>query len=321
MHKNLRLLSILEKLSKAQSTCLKNLATEYKVSLKSIQNDFKILNEYFGDKLVKKGDCYFLLNQEYFSDIFTSDPQTIKRFLRLVSIVDSSLYDSFFQEYGDLLKSLKLFDSSSVYQVENSPFEQLQDRDREVLEQLEELIAHRNYIDLYYQRPDIDAFRFSHSIPLKILYLNENWYLALLTTNDIIDNSAFKLLRVKFIDRIRPSLVEPKFFHEDNSEKLKAEEFLQSIQSAYNKINQKPYTVTLKVSVEVARYFKSKSYLKSQKVTQRLENGDIIVTYEITHEMEIIPLIQRWIPYVKVIEPVEIREKVEQNIRQFMKEV
>ena len=36
----------------------------FDVSAKSIQNDFQILNEYFGEKLVKKGDSYTLLNQE-----------------------------------------------------------------------------------------------------------------------------------------------------------------------------------------------------------------------------------------------------------------
>lgn len=321
MTKNIRLLSILEQLLKHRQVSVKDLALFYEVSVKSIQNDFQILTTYFGGKLLKKGDTYTLLKTQLFEELFQSNPQTVKRLLRLVSIVDSDLYTELIQKHETLLKGLKLFDSTTIYQIENSPFEQLQDRDREVLEQLEKFIAHRNYIDLYYQHPNIDVFRFSHSMPLKILYLNENWYLALLTTNDIIDNSAFKLLRVKFIDRVRPSLLEPKFFHEDNSEKLKAEKFLQGIQSAYNKINQKPYKVTLQVSVEVARFFKSKLYLKSQKIIQSLENGDIIVTYEITHEMEIIPLIQRWIPYVKVIEPVEIREKVEQNIRQFMKEV
>ena len=64
MGKNIRLLSILERLSKGAKLSVKELALYFDVSAKSIQNDFQILNEYFGEKLVKKGDSYTLLNQE-----------------------------------------------------------------------------------------------------------------------------------------------------------------------------------------------------------------------------------------------------------------
>jgi len=77
MTKNIRLLSILEQLSKKSTLCIKDMALHFDVTVKSIQNDFKILNEYFGEQLIKKGDCYTLLNQESFSQIFKSNPQTI----------------------------------------------------------------------------------------------------------------------------------------------------------------------------------------------------------------------------------------------------
>ncbi len=35
--------------------------------------------------------------------------------------------------------------------------------------------------------------------------------------------------------------------------------------------------------------------------------------------MEIIPLIQQWIPHLKVIEPLRIKEKIEENLKLFMK--
>ena len=93
MTKNIRLLSILEQLSKHHKVCVKELALLYDVSVKSIQNDLKIITEYFSHNLVKESDCYHLLNQDSFSKLFSKNPQTIKRFLQLLSQVDSVLYN------------------------------------------------------------------------------------------------------------------------------------------------------------------------------------------------------------------------------------
>ena len=319
MTKNIRLLSILELLVKKTKVCVKELALLYDVTVKSIQNDFKILKEYFGEQLIKKGDCYTLLNQDSFSQIFKSNPQTIKRFLHLVSMVDSCFYDDFVHEYGAVLEELN-FKTTSIYQIENSPYEHLKKENHHILEDLECFISHRNYVTVCYALPHKEREVYSHSMPLKILYLGENWYLAVLTTHDVLENSAFKLLRINFIERVKLSELEPKFFHDDNVEKLKADSFLKNIQSSFSKIDTPTYTVTLKVHSSKARYFQNKKYLKSQKVIKTLEGGDVLVRYEVSSDMEIIPIVQRWMPFARVIEPLRIRKKIEENIENFMKE-
>ena len=180
-------------------------------------------------------------------------------------------------------------------------------------------ISHRNYVTIYYALPHKTKECYAHSIPLKILYLAENWYLAVLTTHDILENSAFKLLRINFIDQVKTSTFEPKFFHEDNVEKLKADAFLKNIQSSFSKINTPTYHVTLQVHSSKARYFQNKKYLKSQKVIKTLEGGDVLVGYEISNDMEIIPIVQRWMPFARIVEPLRIKEKIEENIEKFMK--
>lgn len=320
MTKNIRLLSILEQLSIHPKVSVKELALLYDVTPRSIQNDFRIFNEYFGEKLLKKGECYTLLDEDRFSKIFTSKPQTIKRFLQLISMVDTTFYDEFTQEYSELLNELN-FRVSPVYQIEDSPYEKLNKENQKILEELELFIAHRNYINITYTHPNIDTFVYYHSIPLKILYLKENWYLAVLTTNNVENNSIFKKLRINFITKVQESRLEPKHFYSDHSEKIKAERFLKTIQSSFSDMEMTSYKVLLEVSLTVARYFKSKQYLKSQKVIKELANGNILVTYEITNDMEIIPLIQQWIPHVQVIEPLDLKEKIVKNIERFMKGV
>ena len=318
MNKNTRLLSILEKLSKGSTLCIKALALHFDVSIRSIQGDFENFRDHFGEQLIKKGECYTLLNQKHLNQIFKSNPQSIKRFLHLVSMVDNPLYKSFVSEYRDLLQELNL-KTTAIYQIENSPYEFLKKENQQILEALEVFIAENNYITVYYKLPHTKKEIYRHSMPLKILYLGENWYLAVLTINDILENSAFKLLRINFIEKVKASSLEPRYFHHDNVEKIKADSFLKNIQSSFSKINTPTYNVTLKIHASKARYFQNKKYLKSQKVIKTLERGDVLVCYEISHDMEIIPIIQRWMPFAKVVEPLRIQEKIEENMKLFMK--
>ncbi|CAA6798445.1 MAG: Probable transcription regulator Cj0571 [uncultured Sulfurovum sp.] len=283
MTKNIRLLSILEHLSTHPKASVKELALLYNVTSKSIQNDFQILNDYLGDRLLKKGDTYRLLNTDSFSKIFKSNPQTIKRFLQLVSMVDANFYDEFVNDNAELLKELNL-NTTSVYQIENSPYEQLSVENKKVLEELASFISHRNYINITYSHSNIDTVVYMHSIPLKILLLKENWYLAVLTTNNVDNNSIFKKLRINFISNVQESKLEPKHFHSDHTEKVKAERFLKRLQSPFSDMDRISYKVVLKVSLEVARYFKSKQYLKSQKLIKELDNGDVLFSYEISND-------------------------------------
>jgi len=226
MNKTTRVVYILEKLSTQESVCVKELSSFLGCSKKTIQNDFKdVLKPYFGDRLNKVDDCYFLLKREQFYDLFQHNHKTSKQFLKFLSIVDSDLYNKFKEEHRELIKALKL-DSSAVYQIENSPYEKLKSASLEILEELEKAISLKQYINLTYSLPQKESQSFSHSMPLKILYLGSNWYLATLTTNDIVENNTFRLLRINFISKITKPKIEPISFHDDNIEKIEADRFL-----------------------------------------------------------------------------------------------
>ena len=141
MDKITRILSIVEKLSTQERVCVKELAIDLDENIRNIQNDFKaVLNPYFGDRLNKVGDCYFLLKREQFYDLFLHNHKTSKQFLRFLSVVDSNLYNQFKKEHIELIKGLKL-DSSALYQIENSPYEHLKSESLEILEELELAIS------------------------------------------------------------------------------------------------------------------------------------------------------------------------------------
>ena len=41
----------------------------------------------------------------------------------------------------------------------------------------------------------------------------------------------------------------------------------------------------------------------------------LIFSYKVTQEMEVEELIKRWIPYVKVIEPLSLKNKIEYELK------
>jgi len=319
MTKDIRIISILEALVTKEKVCVKELAILLgEKSPRNIQKDFKdTIIPYFGNRLNYENGCYYLLKKEYFYDLFKYNHKTSKQFLRFLSIVETDLYNKFKKEHQELIKALKL-DSSTVYQIENSPYEELKSASLEILEKLENAISLKQYINLTYSLPQKQSEFFSHSMPLKILYLGSNWYLATLTTNDILDSSTFKLLRINFISKITKPKIEPTSFHDDNIEKIEADRFIKNIQTSFSNINTTPYRVVLKVHPDKARYFQNKKYLTTQTIIKS-ESDEFLVSYLISDDMEIIPLIQRWIPFVSVVEPLRIKEKIDENLRLFMK--
>lgn len=47
-------------------------------------------------------------------------------------------------------------------------------------------------------------------------------------------------------------------------------------------------------------------------------DGSMEITLKITHEMEIIPIVQYWLPHMKVIEPMWIHEQIMGNIKEYL---
>jgi len=317
MKKNIRLILILDKLSNLKKVCIKSLAIDFNLTVRTIESDFELLKDYFDEKLIKKGDCYFLLKKEYFYDLFSNHFNTSKQFLKFLSIVDTKLFNLFRKEHKEVFQVLKL-DSSSIYKIENSPYEKLKSESLEIIEKIEDAIRDRAYITIIHHKPKYDIYIYRMSQPLKIFYLKDNWYLAVNTTQDYHNNSCFRLLRISFIEKISRSISEPKTFQDINPIKLKSQQNLHKIQTPFSKIDITPYRVVVKVSASVSSYFKMKQYLNSQRVIGMLDNGDIMVEFMITHDMEVLPIIQQWIPHLQVIEPIRIQNQITENIQLFM---
>lgn len=57
---------------------------------------------------------------------------------------------------------------------------------------------------------------------------------------------------------------------------------------------------------------------KSQEILDKKDNGNLILKYRVTQEMEIEEIVKRWIPFVKIIEPLSLKQKIESDLKIYL---
>ena len=283
-----RVLKILEMLSQGREVCLtqdplskkiklledmKNSFYEFEdlnIGLRALQKDMKYIKEYLGENLIKKGACYRLAKKEYLDNFFKDNYEEIKKFFHAISLIDKSILGNTFKKYSHIFEALQS-QQKGVYLFLENPFEELKQLDLQ--KKLENYILHKRYIHIiYYSDRKYDFYKVQ---PYKIIYHSGNWYLAVITTKDYEINDGFKLLRLNFIKKIEPCKDKITNFHEDPRVKYFLEHQFQSLFTSFNK---KFFTVKVKISKEIARYFEVKKYLKSQRIIKN-NSGNLIVEF------------------------------------------
>jgi predicted DNA-binding transcriptional regulator YafY len=76
--------------------------------------------------------------------------------------------------------------------------------------------------------------------------------------------------------------------------------------------------VVVEVDKRKARHFKAKKYLSSQKIVEDKKDGSLILSYEVTQDMEMDEVIKKWLPYVKVISPSSLKQSIEKDLREYL---
>ena len=67
-----------------------------------------------------------------------------------------------------------------------------------------------------------------------------------------------------------------------------------------------------------AKYFKMKEFLPSQKVVETKEDGTLVLSFRVTQEMEMEELVKKWLPYMHVVSPTSLKEKIEADLREYL---
>ncbi|NPA63695.1 MAG: WYL domain-containing protein [Epsilonproteobacteria bacterium] len=295
----------LQYIKKHRRYCTNELAEELGTSPKTITRYHKKLKELFGVEFVTiSRGCYAIKDVSIFKDfLFDGVPD---RESQLVFDLLAMIHPKVLSYFGFSPKEVErlLQDNESVYLIKESPFEDLVNS--QILEQLKEAIKEQYYSDILYHPHN--RLVYEDVKPLRIVYAEGNWYLAVLTQDEI--NNGFKFLRINFIKKIQ---LKPKKFRRDST----ALYFLQTFQSLFSAYNQYPRSVLVEVDEEVARYFRVKKFLASQRIVK--DQGKLTIQYTITNDEEILFLAKRWMPHMHILEPKHLQEELEECVREFLR--
>ena len=272
------------------------LSKELDVSTKTIQRDlYEVLNE-FG--AIKEGRTW-KINPKLTQDNLASNEKLI---LGILDEMAKGAGKVFYSKAHSLL-------SQVTQQLEHPIFaningEYLEEKNMILFEQMEKAIKQK--VEIIF---DYEKYQF-HVKPLKLAFFDGFWYLLALHIKD--NKETFKKYHLKTIKNIQI---------QENTFEIPEiiEERLRYANSVWFNLDEQ-FPVKLFVDKNIRKYFERKP-LRGQSITGEDKDGSIQIEIKITNEMEIIPLIFWYIPYIKVLEPQWLADMVKERVENYVKEI
>jgi len=288
-----RLSQILIKLNQGEKLDPQDLADEFKVTLRTVQRD---LNERFAYlPLVKKNGKY-QLDHIYLGKLTTQD---IKRFSSLAGVkgLFPSLSKSFLSD---------IFDTSiqSAILVKGHNYEDLTGKEK-LFKSLEVAIIGNNQINLQYNKNN-ETKEYIDLKPYKLLNHKGIWYLVALDGDRLKTFSFKKVIQIESLDiQFKPD----------------KDIILQIEQDDGIWIGNERIEIVLKISNEVASYFKRRKLIANQVIEKELEDGGLIISTKVGHENQVLPIVRYWIPHIKIISPEKLQQNMEEKLLEYINKV
>ena len=272
------------------------LSKELDVSTKTIQRDlYEVLNE-FG--AIKEGRTW-KINPKLTQDNLASNEKLI---LGILDEMAKGAGKVFYSKAHSLLSQVTQQLEHPIFANVNSEF--LEEKNMILFEQMEKAIKQK--VEIIF---DYEKYQF-HVKPLKLAFFDGFWYLLALHIKD--NKETFKKYHLKTIKNIQI---------QENTFEIPEiiEERLRYANSVWFNLDEQ-FPVKLFVDKNIRKYFERKP-LRGQSITGEDKDGSIQIEIKITNEMEIIPLIFWYIPYIKVLEPQWLADMVKERVENYVKEI
>ena len=197
--------------------------------------------------------------------------------------------------------------NKNVYKFINTLFEDIDAlKDKGVFKKLEDAVRLREYRKLKFLGID---HQFDNLKCLKLVFIDNNWYLV-----TVGEDARLRFNRISFIESVEYATNLSKF---QKTSVLKQLKFLDTqVQNSLTLYDTPLQTATLQVRPDKARYFDKnmKKFLPSQKFIKKLDDGSVIFTLDYTQPLEILPLIQKWLPNIIILNPPELQKAYYTNL-------
>jgi predicted DNA-binding transcriptional regulator YafY len=293
-----RFVRILNKLETAGKVSTRELADDFNVNIRTAQRSIELLNQ-AGYPLfsTSKGTYSFMPGFSLKQLPLSSEEASLLTFLCEVT---QSMG-------GTFAKSFKSLSSKAVLGMNGpSPFHAIATvaakKDYPAMGDVQAAVEECREIEILYANGKTHRLR-----PLKIIYSDGFWYL-IATIEGKSEFRTFRLDRIKSVEPLGETFNPPKNFMRKLDQST-------SIWSGSN--TKHDIKVLLSVDADVAEYFESAAYFPHQKKLKARRDGSLLIETRIRHFMEVIPVIQRWIPHIVVVKPKALRDEIRQAVRDY----
>lgn len=272
------------------------LSNELGVSTKTIQRDlYEVLAEYGA---VKNGRVW-KIDKKQASDTLNPSEKII---LGILDEMAKSGGKTFYGKAHPLLAKMTQQLEQPIFT--NMDSETLDDGNLELFITLEKSIKNKQEVSFLYKK---HIFTLK---PLKLAFFDGFWYLLAF---DSEDKDKFKKFHLKSISEFMQLESTFSISSDIESRLLKAN-------SIWFDLDKELFDVNLLIEKDIAKYFIRKP-LKSQVITGEEKDGSLEIVVSISNEMEIIPIILWYIPYIKVLSPDWLADMVKTKVGEYHKEL
>ncbi len=272
------------------------LAKELDVSTKTIQRDlYEVLNS-FG--AIKEGRTW-KIDPKLTQDNLASNEKLI---LGILDEMAKSAGNLFYSKAHSLLSQITQQLEHPIFTNVNGEY--LEDKTVALFEQIEIAIKDKNEIKFDYEKYNF------HVKPLKLAFFDGFWYLLALHVKK--NKEEFKKYHLKTIKKVE--VLSTKF-----EIPALVEERLKFANSVWFNLDEQ-YSVRLFIDKQIRKYFERKP-LRGQSIIGEDKDGSIEIEIKISNNMEIIPLILYYIPYIKVLEPQHLADEIKDRVQWYLEEI
>jgi predicted DNA-binding transcriptional regulator YafY len=300
-----RVVAILNKLDRGEKISTQDLAEEFGVTLRTVQRDLECLHGgRFPLSSPEKGEYVFEEGFSLRKPSLTNEEASLLAFLYDNA---SSMGENFEKAYQSILSKLSQKEFTTPFYAK-IPVGMKLKKEYPFAKELEDAIDNSNKINIDYDlKGKIRPYKLC---PLRIVFYDGFWYLLCLHhQKDCF--LKFRLEKIKNVEVLyEESFVEP----EDLDQQLK-----ESVNIWFSEKRDKK--ITLKIDKEVASFFKQRKYFPLQKIKKQNKDGSLLIETKASEYMEVAPTILHWIPYVTVVEPKELRQKIRKTVEGFIKDL
>ncbi|PKO71533.1 MAG: transcriptional regulator [Betaproteobacteria bacterium HGW-Betaproteobacteria-14] len=285
-----RLAQMLVKLNQGGKLDPQALAEEFGVNLRTIQRD---LNVRFAYLPLQKTDGRYHLDPAFLGKLSTRD---IERFASLAGVrgLFPSLSDDFLRDIFDARIQTALL-------VKGHHYEDLAGKE-DAFRQLELAIVSRRHVTFVYRKGDGNK-SYASIEPFKLMNHKGIWYLA---ARDCDKLKTFAFTKIEQL-RVLDSQFEP---DADIEKRLTGEDGIW--------MGEEKKEIVLKISREVASYFKRRRLIANQVVEKELEDGGLIVSAKVGHPNQVLPIVRYWIPHIHIISPEGLQSELEHELAEYI---